>query len=42
MTGVVDRGAPRKIWKEVCQERHEGYGHEGGNETGPLCLEKYY
>ena len=28
--------------EELCRERHEGYGHKGGNGAGPLCLEEYY
>ena len=27
---------------ELCRERNEGYGHKGGNGTGPLYLEEYY
>ena len=35
-TGVVGRGAPRKTWRSCV------YEYEGGNGTGPLCLEKNY
>ena len=35
---TVARGFSEKNAEESCPEKHEGYGHEGGNGAGPLCL----
>lgn len=38
-TGVRwPEGFSEKNAEESCPEKHEGYGHEGGNGAGPLCL----
>ena len=41
VTGVVGQRCSEENMEELCQERHEGYGYKGGNNTGPLCLEEY-